>query len=50
VFSALFFAMAELETVGTVCLYIGLVLVLASAAQYFRDGLATRRAQPSTRA
>lgn len=50
VFSALFFAMAGLETVGAVCLYIGLVLVLASAAQYFRDGLATRRAQPSTRA
>jgi CDP-diacylglycerol--glycerol-3-phosphate 3-phosphatidyltransferase len=50
VFSALFFAMAELEHLGAICLYIGLVLVLASAAQYFRDGLATRRAQPSTRA
>jgi CDP-diacylglycerol--glycerol-3-phosphate 3-phosphatidyltransferase len=50
VFSALFFAMAGLETVGAVCLYVGLVLVLGSAAQYFRDGLAARRAQPSTRA
>jgi cardiolipin synthase (CMP-forming) len=50
VFSALFFAMAGVETVGAVCLYIGLVLVLGSAAQYFRDGLAARRAQPSTRA
>ena len=40
--------MAGLETVGAVCLYIGLVLVLGSAAQYFRDGLAARRAQPST--
>jgi cardiolipin synthase (CMP-forming) len=54
VFSALFFAMAGLETVGAVCLYVGLVLVLGSAAQYFREGLRLRRAtrgpQPSTRA
>jgi cardiolipin synthase len=50
VFSGLFFAMAGLGTVGEICLYVGLVLVLGSAVQYFRDGLAARRAQPSTRA
>jgi cardiolipin synthase len=50
VFSGLFFAMAGLETVGTVCLYAGLALVVTSAVQYFRDGVRTRRAQPSTRA
>jgi cardiolipin synthase len=54
VFSALFFAMAGLETVGRICLYVGLALVLGSAVQYFRDGLRLRRenspGQPSTRA
>jgi cardiolipin synthase len=50
VFSSLFFAMAGLETLGTVCLYVGLVLVLGSAVQYFREGLRLRRAKPSTRA
>jgi CDP-diacylglycerol--glycerol-3-phosphate 3-phosphatidyltransferase len=50
VFSALFFAMAGLETVAEVCLYIGLVLVLGSAVQYWREGQRLRRAQPSTRA
>jgi cardiolipin synthase len=50
VFSALFFAMAGLETVGEICLYVGLALVLGSAAQYLRDGVRARRAQPSTRA
>ena len=50
VFSALFFAMAGLETVGKICLYVGLVLVLGSAVQYFREGLRLRRAKPSTRA
>jgi CDP-diacylglycerol--glycerol-3-phosphate 3-phosphatidyltransferase len=50
VFSALFFAMAGLETVGEICLYVGLVLVLASAVQYFRDGLRARQGKPSTRA
>jgi CDP-diacylglycerol--glycerol-3-phosphate 3-phosphatidyltransferase len=54
VFSALFFAMAGAGTVARVCLYVGLVLVLGSAAQYYREGLRLRRAkaeaQPSTRA
>jgi hypothetical protein len=50
VFSALFFAMAGLEAVGEICLYVGLVLVLASAVQYFRDGLRARQGKPSTRA
>jgi cardiolipin synthase len=48
VFSSLFFAMAKLETVGEICLYVGLVLVLASAVQYFREGLRLHRAKPST--
>ncbi len=42
VLSALFFAMAGLETVGEICLYVGLALVLASTAKYVRDGLASR--------
>ena len=42
VLSALFFAMAGLETVGEICLYVGLALVLASTVQYVRDGLASR--------
>ena len=42
VMSALFFAMAGLETVGEVCLYVGLVMVLGSTAMYIRDGLASR--------
>ncbi len=51
VFSALFLAMVGLETAGAVCLYVGLALVLASAVQYFREGMRLRReAQPSTRA
>jgi cardiolipin synthase len=50
VFSALFCAMAGLETVAKVCLYVGLVLVLGSAVQYWREGQRLRRAQPSTRA
>jgi CDP-diacylglycerol--glycerol-3-phosphate 3-phosphatidyltransferase len=48
IFSSLFFAMAGLETVGEVCLFVGLVLVLASAVQYFREGLRLHRAKPST--
>jgi cardiolipin synthase (CMP-forming) len=39
VMSALFFAMASLETVAESCLYAGLVLVLASTLMYVRDGL-----------
>jgi CDP-diacylglycerol--glycerol-3-phosphate 3-phosphatidyltransferase len=42
VLSALFFAMAGLETVGAIFLYIGLAFVLASTAKYLRDGLAAR--------
>jgi cardiolipin synthase len=51
VLSALFFAMAGLETVAEWCLYLGLVLVLGSTGQYVRDGLRMRRAQrPSSSA
>jgi cardiolipin synthase (CMP-forming) len=42
VLSAVFFAMAGLETVGEICLYVGLALVLASTVKYVRDGLASR--------
>ena len=42
VLSAVFFAMAGLETVGEVLLYVGLALVLLSTAKYVRDGLASR--------
>jgi hypothetical protein len=47
--------MVGLQTVGAVCLYVGLALVITSAAQYLREGLAFRRerkrqGQPSTRA
>jgi cardiolipin synthase (CMP-forming) len=45
VLSALFFAMAGLETVAEVSLYLGLVLVLGSTGQYVGDGLRLRRAQ-----
>jgi CDP-diacylglycerol--glycerol-3-phosphate 3-phosphatidyltransferase len=42
VLGALFFALAGLETVGAIFLYIGLAFVLASTAKYLRDGLASR--------
>ena len=42
VLGALFFAMAGLETVGEICLYVGLVLVLGATVKYVRDGLASR--------
>ena len=42
VLSAPFFAMAGLETLGAIFLYIGLAFVLASTAKYLRDGLAAR--------
>jgi CDP-diacylglycerol--glycerol-3-phosphate 3-phosphatidyltransferase len=42
VLSAIFFALAGLETVGAIFLYIGLALVFASTAKYLRDGLASR--------
>jgi cardiolipin synthase (CMP-forming) len=47
VMSALFFAMASVEWLAEACLYVGLALVLASAAQYVRDGLRQYRARPS---
>ena len=47
VMSALFFAMASLEGLAEACLYVGLALVLGSAAQYVRDGLRQYRARPS---
>jgi cardiolipin synthase len=47
VMSALFFGMAGVEWLADACLYIGLVLVLGSAAQYVRDGLRQFRARPS---
>jgi len=42
VLSALFFALAGLETLGAIFLYIGLALVLGSTVKYLRDGLAQR--------
>jgi cardiolipin synthase len=50
IFSSLFFAMAGLTTLGEICLFVGLILVLGSAVQYFREGLRLRRGEPSTRA
>jgi CDP-diacylglycerol--glycerol-3-phosphate 3-phosphatidyltransferase len=47
VMSALFFAMASVEWLAEACLYVGLVLVLASAAQYVRDGVRQYRVRPS---
>jgi CDP-diacylglycerol--glycerol-3-phosphate 3-phosphatidyltransferase len=47
ILGALFFAMAGLETVGEILLYVGVALVLASTVKYVRDGLASR---PSSRA
>jgi cardiolipin synthase (CMP-forming) len=50
IFSSIFFAMAGLTTLGEICLFVGLILVLGSAVQYFREGLRLRRGEPSTRA
>ena len=47
VMGALFFAMAGVDWLADACLYIGLVLVFGSAAQYVRDGLRQFRARPS---
>jgi CDP-diacylglycerol--glycerol-3-phosphate 3-phosphatidyltransferase len=47
IMSALFFAMAGVEWLGEACLYVGLALVLASAAQYARDGFRQSRTRPS---
>jgi cardiolipin synthase len=48
VLSALFFAMAGLETVGAVLLYVGIAMVLGSTAQYVREGLRFRASRPSS--
>jgi cardiolipin synthase (CMP-forming) len=47
ILGALFSAMAGLETVGEIMLYVGVALALASTVKYVRDGLASR---PSSRA
>jgi CDP-diacylglycerol--glycerol-3-phosphate 3-phosphatidyltransferase len=48
VMSALFFAMAGLETVGEVCLYVGLALVIGSTIKYVSDGVQGVRTRPSS--
>jgi cardiolipin synthase len=48
VMGALFFAMAGVGPLAEACLYVGLVLVLGSLAQYVRDGARQLRARPST--
>jgi len=48
VMGALFFAMAGLETLGEVSLYIGLVLIFGSTAQYVQEGIRQSRARPSS--
>jgi CDP-diacylglycerol--glycerol-3-phosphate 3-phosphatidyltransferase len=48
VFGALFFAMCAVHWLALACLYVGLVLTLASSAQYVRDGVRMARAQGST--
>jgi cardiolipin synthase len=49
VMSALFFAMAGVGWLAEACLYVGLVLVWASAAQYAVTGWRRyRNARPST--
>jgi len=50
VMGALFFAMAGVHWLALVCLYVGLVLVLGSLAQYVRDGVRLMREPPSTEA
>ena len=45
VMGALFFGMAGLATLGEICLYVGLVLVLGSTAQYLREAVRMTRAQ-----
>jgi cardiolipin synthase (CMP-forming) len=42
VFGALFFAMAGLEKLAEILLYIGLAMVIASTVKYLREGLASR--------
>ena len=47
VMGALFFAMAGVRWLALSCLYIGLALVIGSAAQYVRDGRRQYRAKAS---
>jgi CDP-diacylglycerol--glycerol-3-phosphate 3-phosphatidyltransferase len=47
VMSALFFAMAGVGWLADACLYLGLMLVFGSAAQYVRDGLRQYGSRPS---
>jgi CDP-diacylglycerol--glycerol-3-phosphate 3-phosphatidyltransferase len=47
IMSALFFAMASVDWLAEACLYVGLALVLASAAQYAWDGLRQSHPRPS---
>jgi len=48
VFSALFFALCDVDWLALACLYVGLALVFASTVQYVRDGLRQAREQGST--
>ncbi|HEX2412844.1 MAG TPA: CDP-alcohol phosphatidyltransferase family protein [Solirubrobacteraceae bacterium] len=48
VLGALFFAMAGLETVGEVLLYIGVAMVLGSTVRYVQEGLRFRASRPSS--
>ena len=48
ILGALFFAMCGVSWLAHACLYIGLVLVVASAVQYVRDGLRQYHSQVST--
>lgn len=48
VFSALFFAICNVNGLALACLYVGLVLVIGSTVQYVRDGLRMARGQGST--
>jgi CDP-diacylglycerol--glycerol-3-phosphate 3-phosphatidyltransferase len=50
VFGALFFAICGVDWLAHGCLYVGLVLTVASTGQYVRDGLRQARVQGSTSA
>ena len=50
VMGALLFAMAGLETVGEICLYVGLALVLGSTFKYVREAVRLSRQQVSSSA
>ena len=48
VFSAIFFALCDVDWLALICLYVGLALVLGATVQYVRDGLRQARAQGSS--